>query len=416
MNIVPSETIRQAADALWVNRFRSALTVLGIVIGITTVVTVSSLLAGLRTSIVTFFEEFGPDNIFVNRVSGDPSSQGLPKERKRRPIRPEYAEQVQALVPQLVRTAVTLYIPAIVSGRAITARVPGFESDNLNLIGSSASAFLMSPKEMKEGRVYSNEEATRGDKVAVLGKNIAETLFPGQSAVNRLFTLDGAEYRVVGVFAAAKGGFFGENPADTQVTIPLRTAELRYPGSDRYIVTFQAPPGRRDEIYDEVRAALRVIRKVPKDEEDDFALTTADQIVAQLDSIMNILFIVSTAISGLGLLVGGIGVMNIMLVSVTERTKEIGIRKAIGARRGDIVMQFLLEAVTLTGLGGAVGIVFAIFMTMLIGVLVPSLPASVPLGAVAAGLGVSVAVGVFFGVWPAVKAARLDPVEALRYE
>jgi putative ABC transport system permease protein len=250
----------------------------------------------------------------------------------------------------------------------------------------------------------------------VLGKSIAEALFPGTDATGHVFSLDGAEYRIAGVFEGAKGGFFGENPADSQVTIPLRTAQLRYPQADAYAVTFQAQPGRRDETQDEIRAALRIIRKTPRADDDDFALQTADQIVAQIDSILRILLLVSISISGLGLLVGGVGVMNIMLVSVTERTKEIGIRKAVGARKGDIILQFLIEAVTLTSIGGIIGITVSVGMTLLIGVLVPSLPSSVPPIAVASGLGTSMFVGIFFGVWPAVKAAALDPVEALRYE
>jgi putative ABC transport system permease protein len=155
---------------------------------------------------------------------------------------------------------------------------------------------------------------------------------------------------------------------------------------------------------------------VPPGAEDDFNLSTADSIIENFDKITGMIVLISIAISGLGLLVGGIGVMNIMLVSVTERTREIGVRKAIGARRGDIVLQFLTEAVALTGVGGVVGIVFSVLVTLLVSALVPSLPASVPAWALIAGFTVSVAVGVFFGVWPAVKASRLDPVEALRYE
>ena len=167
---------------------------------------------------------------------------------------------------------------------------------------------------------------------------------------------------------------------------------------------------------EEGRAAMRRIRKVPPGGEDDFSLSTADSIIANFDKITGMVAVAAIALSGLGLLVGGIGVMNIMLVSVTERTREIGIRKALGARRFDIVFQFLMEAMALTGIGGVVGIFFSIGVTLLVSVLVPSLPSEVPSWAVIAGFTVSVMIGLFFGVWPAMKAARLDPVDALRYE
>ncbi len=170
------------------------------------------------------------------------------------------------------------------------------------------------------------------------------------------------------------------------------------------------PPPRR------CGACLRRLRNVPTGAEDDFSITTPDQIIERLDSITGMVLMVSIALSALGLLVGGIGVMNIMLVSVTERTREIGIRKAVGARRIDIVLQFLVEAMSLTGLGGVLGIAISVLVTMLIGALVPSLPSVVPMWAVFTGLGTSVLVGLFFGVWPALQAARLDPVEALRHE
>jgi putative ABC transport system permease protein len=182
------------------------------------------------------------------------------------------------------------------------------------------------------------------------------------------------------------------------------------------MITAKARPGLRADAMEEIRAGLRKIRRVPSGQEDDFALSTADSIIQNFDRITGMVTLVSIAISGLGLLVGGIGVMNIMLVSVTERTREIGVRKAIGARRSDIVLQFLSEAVTLTGAGGVIGILFAVAVTLLVSLVFPSLPAEVPAWAVVTGVGVSVGVGVFFGVWPAVKASRLDPVEALRYE
>jgi putative ABC transport system permease protein len=191
---------------------------------------------------------------------------------------------------------------------------------------------------------------------------------------------------------------------------------MRYPQSDLFFLTAKAFPGMRADAIEEIRGALRKLRRTPAGEEDDFAISTADSIIQNFDRITGMIVLMSIAISGLGLLVGGIGVMNIMLVSVTERTREIGIRKAIGARRFDIIAQFLSEAVALTGAGGVIGIVFSILVTLLVSAIFPSLPSEVPAWAVITGFTVSVAVGVFFGVWPAVKASRLDPVEALRYE
>jgi len=198
--------------------------------------------------------------------------------------------------------------------------------------------------------------------------------------------------------------------------MPLKTAELRYPGVDRYMITAKAKPGMRKDAFEEVRDIMRKIRRLKTDDADDFSISTPDQIIQQFDKITGLIGLIAIAISGLGLLVGGIGVMNIMLVSVTERTREIGVRKALGARRFDIIGQFLSEAMALTGVGGVLGIIFAVLLTMLIGALVPALPSSVPTWAVITAFSVSVAVGLFFGTWPAVKAARLDPVDALRYE
>jgi len=417
MNISPKENFTMAMDAVWAHRFRSMLTVIGIVIGITTVVVVASLLTGLRAGIVQFFDELGPDNVFVSKTSGDPTSDFAPiKERRRRAIKKEYADIIARTAVNVQDVGLALYVPPAPSGTIITAKVPGFETDSLNIVGVSSNDNDLAPRDFDQGRFFTEEENDRTSHVAVLGFDLAHALYPSGEADGRTFTLDGAEFTVVGVFAKAKGGFFGQNAADSQIEIPIKTAESRYPQLDRYMITAKAKPGLRKDAFDEVDGIMRRLRNLKKEDEDDFAISTPDQIIEQFDKITALIGLVAIAISALGLLVGGIGVMNIMLVSVTERTREIGIRKALGARRIDIISQFLAEAMALTGAGGVLGILFAVLLTMLVGALVPALPSSVPTWALVTAFSVSVSIGLFFGVWPAVKASRLDPVDALRYE
>lgn len=416
MNISPRENFSMAMTAVWTHRFRSGLTVLGIVIGITTVVVVASLLTGLRAGVVTFFNELGPDNIFISKNQNPGAIQDPPKERKRRPILPEYADIIKRFSSTVEDVGLELVIPPVSGGNVIVAKVPGADTDQLSIVGASPNANDLTPREFYQGRFFTDEENNRGAKVAVLGYDIAHTLFPNGDAVDRSFIMDGAEYRIVGVYAKAKGGFLGQNDEDTEVDLPLKTAVARYPQVNRYMIIAKAKPGMRKDAYDDVEAILRRTRHVKAGDPDDFSMQTPDQIMQQFDQITGVIGLVAIAISGLGLLVGGIGVMNIMLVSVTERTREIGIRKALGARRFDIIGQFLAEAMALTSTGGLFGIAFAILITTAVGALVPSLPASVPSWAIIVALLVSMGIGLFFGVWPAVKAARLDPVEALRYE
>jgi putative ABC transport system permease protein len=413
------ENFRMALDAIWSHRFRSGLTILGIVIGITTVVSVASLLAGLRQGIVVFFEELGPDNIFIYRTSGDPNSPNPPRdERHRRPLREDYVDLIREATAFSVQTVgLNLFVPSVVRGQPQIAKVPGIETDDFNVTGSDANLLHATKRVLREGRLFTEDEARRGEKVAVIGAKLADILFPNGGAVGSTAIFGGAEYRIVGVFDLAKGGFFGENGQDKQVTIPYRTARLRYPGTDnRIMIVCTAYPGMRDQALQEVEWIMRRLRKLDPQEKNDFDISTPDSIISQFDQFTSIIWVVSLALSGLGLLVGGIGVMNIMLVSVTERTREIGVRKAIGARKVDVISQFMMEAMTLTGLGGVVGILFSVSVVFLLGVIFPSLSAPAPLWALTAGFGASVGVGLFFGVWPAVKAANLDPVEALRYE
>ncbi len=416
MRIGFATTINMSLQQVLAHKFRSGLTILGIVIGITTVVTVASLLTGLRKGIVDFFQEFGPDNIFVARVSGDPSGQQAgPKELKRRPLQPDYAEYVKRVAHSVEDVSISLFINPP-PGRVFNAKVSGFETDNMSLAGVTPNGFTFAPREVQKGRLFTAEENQRGQRVAVIGSSLAEALFPAGDAVGRSMMIDGAEYNVIGVFAPAKGGFFGENGLDRQILVPFETARVRYPQALNFFLTAKARSGFRADAIEEIRAALRKIRRTPAKDADDFSISTADSIIENFDKITGMIVLVSIAISGLGLLVGGIGVMNIMLVSVTERTREIGVRKALGARKKDIVLQFLSEAVALTGVGGLIGIVFSILVTLVVSMLAPALRSEVPTWAVVTGFTVSVAIGVFFGVWPAVKASQLDPVEALRYE
>jgi putative ABC transport system permease protein len=270
---------------------------------------------------------------------------------------------------------------------------------------------------VQEGRFINEVDEQFKRDVMVVGVNVAQALFPDEPrVVGTQVKLGGRPFEIIGVLEKRKSGFFGENEEDNAIFLPFQTARKISPGSEYLMLVMRAHTGRIVEALDQVEEILRRQRHLKFTEPNNFDLSTADKFIDQFDNITKAVGLIAIAISSVGLLVGGIGVMNIMLVSVTERTQEIGVRKALGARRKDIVNQFLFEAMTLTFLGGLLGVVIAIAISQLIMLLVPSLPATIPLWAVASGLTVSIGIGLVFGVWPAKKASKLDPIECLRYE
>ncbi|HXZ28288.1 MAG TPA: FtsX-like permease family protein, partial [Terriglobales bacterium] len=269
---------------------------------------------------------------------------------------------------------------------------------------------------VKEGRPFTETENQHRMELAVIGEDLGKGLFANEDPIGKMVQVDGHPFTVVGVFEKPKGGLGGPDSADQRVVIPYWTFRKVYPEAKNHGIRIEAYPGRLSEAVDETRVALRRSRHVPYDKPDNFDYSTADSIIETFHQIVGMVALAVMVVSSVGLMIGGVGVMNIMLVSVTERTREIGVRKAIGARRRDIIWQFLTEAMVLAATGGIAGVLVGFGISTLIHLLVPGLPTYVPLWSVVLSVSVSASVGLFFGIYPAFKAARLDPVEALRYE
>ncbi len=412
------ENVLMAFDTLRTHKVRSALTMTGVIGGVMTVIAISSFLTGLRQFVIDQTERFGPDLVFLSKMDsigmrGRPSQE----ERQRKDLIVDDAqaiaelETVEGVTPQLV---VGSFAPF---GSSPTVKYKGTEANRPLVLGVWSNYDRLRNVYIQYGRFFTPAEEQHRALVTVIGAGIAETLYGGLDPLGREIEVEGQIYTIIGVMEKAPGGLFGGDAVeDRELIVPFATLKGQHPEIEDINITVKAKAKQFGKMTDEVTELMRRRRGVPVNKPNNFGLTTPEGIFDILNQIAVAASMIVVPLSGAGLLVGGIGVMNIMLVSVTERTKEIGIRRAIGARKSDIIWQFLTEAMTLTCVGGIIGIVVGWLISLVLRMLAPTLPLSIPLWAVMAGFGVSWLVGLVFGIFPAFKAARLDPIEALRYE
>lgn len=411
-----AEATTLAVESIRVQTARSVLAIIGLIIGIVTVVLVSSTLVGLRNSVAMLFRELGTDNIFAFHRIGDPYSPVSDADASRKTLSPSDAATIARLAPSVRDVGVQLIVPAATSTRVITARAGGNESDTVLIEGTSPNFFDVTDTPFGAGRPITETEDRVAAPVAVLGANVAKALFGSANPVGQAFLLGGDRYYVVGVLAPRQGTFFGENRNDNVVSLPVETATRRFPEAEQTVIYVRSKAGLRESARAETETILRLIRQLPPGAPSDFNLSTADQIIAQFDRIGFQIFLATIGLAAVSLVIGGIGIANVMVISVTERTREIGLRLAIGARRQDVRLQFLIEAAILAGIGGLAGVVIALALGALAAAVAPAFPALPPAWAAISGVASAVSVGVVAGYLPARRASQLDPVEALRYE
>jgi putative ABC transport system permease protein len=415
-----NENIQMALTTLRENKMRSFLTVLGVVIGITSLLSVVSILVGVYADVNAYLSDYGAETLFIFRFDpGIHTGRLTPDERMRKPLTLEDAEAIADLCPD-VRAISAQVFPRFTEGGPSrgpsTARYLSKEISGIDYNGALPSTEEVFNSHPERGRFFNEAENLHHTDVAVIGPDIAKTLYPDDEPLGKPILVDGVTYQVIGVLEKRKGQLMKDQSADKSVLVPYRTYQKHLPQDDENFIGAEPYPGRMPQAEDEIRTVLRRRRNVPYDKPDNFGISSAQQIADQFRQITSSVALLISVVSSIGLLVGGVGVMNIMLMSVTQRTREIGVRKAIGARRSDVTWQFLTEAIVLTGSGGIIGVLLGGGISLLINLTVPTLPSSIPVWSIILAVAVSMSVGLFFGMYPAIKAAKLDPVDALRYE
>jgi ABC-type antimicrobial peptide transport system permease subunit len=409
------ENLKMAIDTLRANKLRSFLTVFGVVIGVITVMLIASIISGIDVSVRKEVESFGTRSIFISKFNpGIHIGRMSREERMRKELTYDDAMAISTL-PTIELAVPFLDITNGFFGGKLTVSGGGKTSAGVSLQGTLPEFERAGTQVVSEGRFFSQFENDTNQNVCVIGSKVADDFFKVGSPVEQTIKIGSDEFRVVGTLQKREQFLFsgGSDDQNNVIYVPFSVAQKLKPNADDIYILAVAKPLVMDEAKDQVEDLLRVRRQVPFNSPDNFGMETAASVLDNFRSITAGLAIAMVVISSVGLMVGGIGVMNIMLVSVTERTREIGVRKAIGAKRSDIMWQFLIEAATLTGLGGVVGLSIGWLATFLLRLLLPSY---VPLWAPVGGFIASVGIGLIFGLWPAWKAARLDPIESLRYE